>query len=78
MSTKSREHLYGSSVRIAARQATAARRNADKLAGDAWTRRMLGFRGPAQPSPMLGDAINANYRFLKSGAGPAAAIRRLT
>ena len=33
----------------------------DKLACEAWTKRMLGFRGPAQPSPTLGDAINAGY-----------------
>jgi hypothetical protein len=26
---------------------------------------MLGFRGPAQPSPMLGDALNAGYLYLE-------------
>lgn len=26
---------------------------------------MLGYKGPAQPSPMLGDALNAGYRFLE-------------
>lgn len=26
---------------------------------------MLGFRGPAQPSPMLGDALNAGFRYLE-------------
>jgi hypothetical protein len=26
---------------------------------------MLGFNGPAQPSPMLGDALNAGYRYLE-------------
>jgi hypothetical protein len=26
---------------------------------------MLGFQGPAQPSPTLGDAINAGYRYLE-------------
>jgi hypothetical protein len=26
---------------------------------------MLGFRGPAQPSPTLGDALNAGYGFLE-------------
>jgi hypothetical protein len=25
---------------------------------------MLGFRGPAQPSPTLGDALNAGYLYL--------------
>lgn len=26
---------------------------------------MLGFRGPAQPSPMLDDALNAGFRYLE-------------
>jgi hypothetical protein len=26
---------------------------------------MLGFQGPAQPSPTLGDALNAGYSFLE-------------
>jgi hypothetical protein len=26
---------------------------------------MLGFQGPAQPSPALGDALNAGYRYLE-------------
>ena len=26
---------------------------------------MLGFRGPAQPSPTLGDALNASYLYLE-------------
>jgi len=26
---------------------------------------MLGFQGPAQPSPALGDAINAGYGYLE-------------
>jgi len=27
--------------------------------------RMLGFKGPAQPSPALGDALNAGYLYLE-------------
>jgi hypothetical protein len=46
---------------MAAQQAAEARREADKLACDAWTKRMLAFKGPAQPSPTLGDALNAGY-----------------
>ena len=30
---------------------------------------MLGLQGPAQPSPMLGDALNAGYRFLEVKCG---------
>ena len=26
---------------------------------------MLGYRGPAQPSPTLGDALNAGYGYLE-------------
>ena len=26
---------------------------------------MLGFQGPAQPSPARGDALNAGYRYLE-------------
>jgi hypothetical protein len=51
MGTKSRETIYGSSVRAAAEQARAARKKADRLACQAWNKRMLGLQGPAQPSP---------------------------
>jgi ribosomal protein S27E len=65
MGTKSRETVYGSSVRAAAERTTEARRDADKLACEAWSKRMLAFNGPAQPSPTLGDALNAGYRYLE-------------
>ncbi|MET4151712.1 hypothetical protein ABIC08_003522 [Bradyrhizobium sp. RT9b] len=65
MGTKSRETLYGASVRAAAEQAAEARKKADRLAVAAWNARMLGFQGPAQPSPTLGDALNAGYRYLE-------------
>ncbi|WP_456823074.1 hypothetical protein [Bradyrhizobium sp. USDA 4502] len=65
MGSKSREYIYGASIRAAAEQAAEARRKADWLACEAWNARMLGFQGPAQPSPTLGDALNAGYRFLE-------------
>ena len=65
MSTKSRDPMYGTEVRISAQRAAAARKEADKLAREAWNKRMLGFRGPAQPSPTLGDALNAGFCFLE-------------
>jgi putative SOS response-associated peptidase YedK len=66
MGTKSRESIYGASVRAAAEQAADARRTADRLACEAWNKqRMLGFQGPAQPSPTLGDALNAGYLYLE-------------
>ena len=51
MGTKSRETIYGASVKAASERAAEARRQADKLACEAWNARMLGFQGPAQPSP---------------------------
>jgi hypothetical protein len=51
MGTKSRDRLYGTSVRIAAERAAAARKEADKLACDARTKRMLAFREPSTALP---------------------------
>ena len=65
MGTKSRETIYGASIRAAAERATEARKDADRLACEAWNKRMLGFQGPAQPSPALGDAINGGFGYLE-------------
>jgi hypothetical protein len=65
MGTKSREHLFGSSIAASAARAKGARKEADRLACEAWNQRMLGYKGPAQPSPALGDALNAGYRYLE-------------
>src|ERR1700739_3264172 len=65
MGTKSRDRLYGTSVRIAPQRAAEARKEADKLACDAWNKRMLAFKGPAQPSPTLSDALNTGYTYLE-------------
>ena len=65
MGTKSREIIYGASIRAAAERAAEARKDADRLAVEAWNKRMLGFQGPAQPSPALGDAINAGFGYLE-------------
>jgi hypothetical protein len=53
MSTNSRDRLTGSSVRAAAERAAAARKKADKLACEAWTKPMLAFNGSTQPSPTV-------------------------
>jgi hypothetical protein len=45
MGTKSRETIYGASIRAAAERATEARKEADRLAVAAWNKRMLGFSG---------------------------------
>jgi hypothetical protein len=65
MGTKSRETIYGASVRAAAERAREARKEADRLSVEAWNKRMLAFKGPAQPSPTLGEAINAGYGYLE-------------
>ncbi|MGY3578851.1 hypothetical protein [Bradyrhizobium sp. USDA 4504] len=65
MGSKSRERIYGASVRAAAEQAAEARRKADRLACEAWNARVLGFQGPAQPSPALGDALNAGFTIVR-------------
>jgi hypothetical protein len=65
MGTKSRETLYSSTVRASAELAKRARKEADQLACVAWNQRILGFNGPAQPSPTLGDALNVGYRYLE-------------
>ena len=36
-----------------------------RLACEVWNNRMLAFQGPAQPSPALGDALNAGYLYLE-------------
>ena len=65
MGTKSRETIYGASARAAAERAAEARKQADRLTCEAWTKRMLAFKGPAQPSPALGDALNAGFGYLE-------------
>ena len=65
MTTKSREYLFGSTIRQSAERAARARKVADRLACEAWNYRMLGYKGPAQPSPTLGDALNANFGYLE-------------
>src|SRR3954447_14908344 len=65
MGPKSRERLYGSSIRAAADRAREARKQADLLACEAWNQRMLGYQGPAQPSPTIAHALNAGYHYLE-------------
>jgi hypothetical protein len=65
MGAKSRENIYGASVRASAERAAEARKKADQLACEAWNKRMPAFQGPAQPSPTLGDALNAGHLYLE-------------
>lgn len=65
MSTKSRQTLFGSTIQVSAERAKKARQEADVLACVAWNYRMLGYKGPAQPSPTIADALNAGFAYLE-------------
>jgi hypothetical protein len=75
MGTKSRDSICGASIRASAERAQAARKEADRLACEAWNQRMLGFKGPAQPSPTLGDALMPVTSISKSDALAVTRIR---
>lgn len=51
MGIESRERLFGPTISAAAERAAKARKEADRLACEAWNYRMLGSGGP--PSPHL-------------------------
>src|SRR6516225_7038695 len=77
MEEKSHESIFGPSVRASAERAAAARKEADRLACEAWNKRMLGYRGPAQPSPALGDALNLATSISRCAASAATRTRTL-
>src|SRR6478736_8061532 len=65
MSTKSRQTLFGSRIRGAKIHADNARlaatraiRDADRAEAEAWSIRMEGYGGPAQPSPTIAHCLN--------------------
>jgi hypothetical protein len=72
MSTKSREVIFGSQIAgakiraLGARErATQAVREADRAEAEAWSIRMEGYGGPAQPSPTIGQCLNGGYGWLQ-------------
>jgi hypothetical protein len=72
MSTKSREVIYGSRIAGAKIRAEAARkraveasREADRAEAEAWSIRMEGYGGPAQPSPTIGQCLSGGYGWLQ-------------
>ena len=72
MGTKSREVIFGGQVRAAKMNAEHARkrlwRPPARLTGprpSAWSLRMEGFGGPAQPSPTIGQCLNGGYGWLE-------------
>ncbi len=72
MSTRSRRTIYGSRIRGAKIRAEGARqaankavRAADRAEAEAWSIRMEGFGGPAQPSPTIGQCLNGGLGWLE-------------
>src|SRR5258705_7590704 len=72
MSTKSRKTIYGSRIRGAKIRAEGARQAAkkavradDRAEAEAWSIRMEGFGGPAQPSPTIGQCLNGGLGWLE-------------
>jgi hypothetical protein len=72
MSTKSRQTIFGSRIRGAKIHADNARlaatraiREADRAEAEAWSIRMEGFGGPAQPSPTIAQCLNGGLGWLE-------------
>ena len=68
MSTKSRQKAFGGRVigaRIRAEAARKAIREADRAEAEAWSIRMEGYGGPAQPSPTIAQCLNGGLAWLE-------------
>jgi hypothetical protein len=72
MSTKSRQTIYGGRILGAEIRAKTARdvarranREADRAEAEAWSIRMEGFGGPAQPSPSIAQCLNGGLGWLE-------------
>jgi hypothetical protein len=72
MSTKSRQVIYGSRIegaeiraKGAGEAARKAAREADRAESEAWSIRMEGYGGPAQPSPTIGQCLNGGLGWLE-------------
>ena len=72
MSTKSREVIWGGQImgaeihaRHARAEAKKAAREADRAEARAWSLRMEGYGGPAQPSPTLAQCIHGGLGWLE-------------
>src|SRR3954451_959988 len=72
MSTKSREKIWGGQIMGAEMRARSAReaartaaREADRAEAHAWSLRMEGYGGPAQPSPTIGQCLGGALSWLE-------------
>jgi hypothetical protein len=52
-------------AQTARQQAKKAARTADRAESEAWSVRMEGYGGPAQPSPTIGQCLNGGYGWLE-------------
>jgi hypothetical protein len=72
MSTKSREVIWSSRIsgakirdQSAREEAVKAVRAADRAEAEAWSVRMEGYGGPAQPAPTIAQCLNGGYAWLE-------------
>jgi hypothetical protein len=72
MGTKSREVIWSGRIMGAAIHAKSARkraeeavREADRAEAEAWSVRMEGYGGPAQPSPTIAQCLNGGMGWLE-------------
>jgi hypothetical protein len=72
MGTKSREVIWGSQIRGAKmsaehsrQRALEAAREADRAEAHAWSVRMEGYGGPAQPAPTIAQCLNGGLSWLE-------------
>jgi hypothetical protein len=72
MGTRSREVIWGGRIGAAKinaeeahRRAKEAAREADHAEAYAWTLRMEGYGGPAQPAPTIGQCLNGGLGWLE-------------
>ncbi len=72
MGSKSQEVIWGGAVmganiraETAREEARKAARGADRAEAYAWSVRMEGYGGPAQPSPTIGQCISGGYGWLE-------------
>jgi hypothetical protein len=72
MTTKSREVIWGGRIMGAKMRAETARKaakeaiqKADRAEAEAWSLRMEGYGGPAQPSPTIGQCLNGELGWLE-------------
>jgi hypothetical protein len=70
--TKSQQYIWGRRIKLAKskaeharKQAVEAIREADRAEAEAWSIRMEGYGGPAQPSPTIGQCINGGLGWLE-------------